>query len=154
MKARNPSTGTLDTVYVKALDSMPVGTEVDFVGNVADVPAGWEQVDYTLFESSSGASSGITLSDSIANYNAVEIFYHSSDNVYGNTGKIYSPSGRAISLVAPFNIDTTIYNKQARISITGTTATISDQRETAMSGGGVTVNSGTYFYINKIVGYK
>lgn len=44
MKARNPSTGNLETVYVKALDSMPVGTEVDFDGTSADIPTGWEQV--------------------------------------------------------------------------------------------------------------
>lgn len=44
MKARNPSTGTLETVYVKALDSMPVGTEVDFDGTSADIPTGWEQI--------------------------------------------------------------------------------------------------------------
>lgn len=44
MKARNPSTGNLETVYVKALDSMPVGTEVDFDGTNADIPTGWEQI--------------------------------------------------------------------------------------------------------------
>ena len=42
MKARNPSTGTLDTVYVKALDSMPVGTIVDYDGQAGDIPTGWE----------------------------------------------------------------------------------------------------------------
>ncbi len=45
MKARNPSTGTLDTVYVKALDGMPVGTEVEFDGTSANIPTGWEQAD-------------------------------------------------------------------------------------------------------------
>ena len=42
MKARNPSTGTLETVYVKALDSMPVGTIVDYDGQASDIPTGWE----------------------------------------------------------------------------------------------------------------
>lgn len=46
MKARNPSTGTLETVYVKALDSMPVGTEVDFDGSASDIPTGWEETPY------------------------------------------------------------------------------------------------------------
>ena len=45
MKARNPSTGNLEEVYVKALDSLPVGTEVDFNGSTSDIPAGWEQVE-------------------------------------------------------------------------------------------------------------
>ena len=45
MKARNPSTGNLEEVYVKALDSLPVGTELDFNGSVSDIPIGWEQVE-------------------------------------------------------------------------------------------------------------
>lgn len=55
MKARNPSTGNLETVYVKALDSMPVGSIVDFTGSSADVPAGWEEVyDYSTTEIDTG----------------------------------------------------------------------------------------------------
>lgn len=44
MKALNPSTGNLERVYVKALDSMPVGTEVDFDGQTSNIPVGWEEV--------------------------------------------------------------------------------------------------------------
>lgn len=55
MKARNPNTGTLETVYVKALDSMPVGSVVEFTGSSADVPAGWEEVyDYSTTEVNTG----------------------------------------------------------------------------------------------------
>lgn len=42
MKALNPNTGTYDTIYVKALDSMPVGTIVGFDGQASDIPTGWE----------------------------------------------------------------------------------------------------------------
>ena len=53
MKARNPNTGTLETVYVKALDSMPVGSQVEFTGNT--IPAGWEEVnDYSTTEIDTG----------------------------------------------------------------------------------------------------
>lgn len=58
MKARNPSTGNLETVYVKALDSMPVGTEVDFDGNISDIPAGWEQVTNPYEYSSTEVDTG------------------------------------------------------------------------------------------------
>lgn len=55
MKARNPSTGNLETVYVKALDSLPVGSVLDFTGSSADVPAGWEEVyDYSTTEIDTG----------------------------------------------------------------------------------------------------
>lgn len=41
MKALNPSTGNLEEVYVKALDSLPVGTIVDYDGQTSDIPTGW-----------------------------------------------------------------------------------------------------------------
>ncbi len=47
MKALNPNTGNLEKVYVKALDSMPVGAEIDFDGQSSDIPVGWEQVANT-----------------------------------------------------------------------------------------------------------
>ena len=36
--------GQWKEIYVKALDSMPVGTEVDFDGQTSDIPVGWERV--------------------------------------------------------------------------------------------------------------
>lgn len=44
MKVKNPSTGNFEEVYVKALDSLPVGSEIDFTGSASDIPVGWEQV--------------------------------------------------------------------------------------------------------------
>ena len=55
MKALNPSTGNLEEVYVKALDSMPVGAEIDFTGADSDIPLGWEKVnDYSTSEVNTG----------------------------------------------------------------------------------------------------
>ena len=53
MKARNPSTGNLESIYVKALDSLPVGSQIEFSGT--DIPTGWEQVnDYSTTETDTG----------------------------------------------------------------------------------------------------
>ena len=53
MKARNPSTGNLESIYVKALDSLPVGSQIEFSGT--DIPAGWEEVnDYSTTEVNTG----------------------------------------------------------------------------------------------------
>ena len=53
MKARNPQTGNLETVYVKALDSMPVGTQIEYTGDT--IPTGWEEVnDYSTTEIDTG----------------------------------------------------------------------------------------------------
>lgn len=42
MKFRDPETGEFKELYVKAADTLPVGTEVDYEGE--EVPAGWEVV--------------------------------------------------------------------------------------------------------------
>jgi len=53
MKARNPETGNLEEVYVEALDSMPVGTQVEYTGST--IPVGWEEVnDYSATEVDTG----------------------------------------------------------------------------------------------------
>lgn len=43
MKYKDPVTGELKDIYVKASDTLPVGTVVDYDGE--DVPAGWEKID-------------------------------------------------------------------------------------------------------------
>lgn len=57
MKALDTVSGTFKKVYVKALDSLPVGTEVDFNGQAGDIPAGWEAVsDKSIMTSGISAS--------------------------------------------------------------------------------------------------
>ena len=109
----------------------------------------------------SGTTAGdITLSESAANYNVIEIFYKSSDSVYLNTGKIYSPNGKNVGLYAPYSIGTTCYSKQARVNINGTAITMSNEIETQLwaSNEKVAINTPSsgnhYFTIEKVIGYK
>lgn len=44
MKAKNPSTGNFEEVYVKAIDALPIGTTVEYTGSSSNIPAGWEAV--------------------------------------------------------------------------------------------------------------
>ena len=84
-------------------ETLPVGTEVDFDGQVADIPIGWEQVSgkslisYTLYENTSGSNSTITLSDDMMNYDYVDI-------VYGKASK----KSLYVQRIQPYNI--TDYN--------------------------------------------
>ena len=77
MKALNPSTGNLEEVYVKAIDGMPVGTEVDFDGQVNDIPTGWEQVSEVLWTNSAPSSNfnAQTIQLDLTNYDKIEIIY-------------------------------------------------------------------------------
>ncbi len=43
MLARDRQTNQFKKVYVKALDSLPVGSEIDFDGQASDIPVGWEE---------------------------------------------------------------------------------------------------------------
>lgn len=47
---------TYDEIYIKALDSMPVGTIVDYDGTSANIPVGWETLgnDYSTTEINTG----------------------------------------------------------------------------------------------------
>ena len=89
MKARNPSTGNLETVYVKALDSMPVGTQIEFTGDT--IPTGWEEVnDYSTTEIDTGKKwiDGSTI------YR--KVFDITSPNVLTTTKVCEAPAGSTI----------------------------------------------------------
>ena len=89
--------GQWKEIYIKALDSMPVGTEVDFDGQTSDIPVGWEQVNnkVVLYENPNGTNTNVTVSDDLYNYDYVDI-------VYGKTSK---KSIYVARIVVPKNIN-------------------------------------------------
>lgn len=157
MKAINPSTGNLETVYVKALDSMPVGTEVDFDGDSADIPTGWEQVDgkslvaYTLYNGQA-TNNNITLSDSAANYSQIEIFFHS---VLG-----YRQSVKVVQNNITIDLSTAYYESTANVFyVVGVKGTLQGNSLTLSNffvarNGVVDDLVNKYIYIDKVIGYK
>lgn len=105
MKARNPNTGNFEKLYVKALDSMPVGTEVDFNGQASDIPVGWEEVDSNaniLWTNSNPTNSFGSQNITIVNkdYDMVEVVYALlNQNNYAyrkSTGRIPYEQGKKI----------------------------------------------------------
>lgn len=100
MRALNKRTGQLEKVYVKALDSMPVGTIVSFDGQASDIPVGWEEVSgknyvaYELFNNNSGISDNITLNDSVENYDYIIVFYSNNSAGTYNTNRIDNPNNK------------------------------------------------------------
>ena len=79
MKARDSQTETLKDVYVKALDSLPVGSEIDFDGDTSNIPAGWEQVNTQniLWSNPNPTTAVETLNITLNNsdYDELEIIY-------------------------------------------------------------------------------
>jgi len=57
----------------------------------------------------------------------IEIFYRSKDNIFGSTGKIYAPNGKAVGVFVPNKGgDGSLYDKQATFGINGTTISIAN----------------------------
>lgn len=56
MKYRANASEPWKELYIKALDSMPIGTIVDYDGQASDIPIGWEEVgnDYSTTEINTG----------------------------------------------------------------------------------------------------
>lgn len=66
--------GTYKDIYVKAIDTLPVGTEVDYTGST--VPAGWEEVDDVIWENDSPSSAFTTQTLALDDtYSKIEITF-------------------------------------------------------------------------------
>ena len=83
--------GEYKDIYVKAFDTLPIGTEVDYDGET--VPSGWEEVETLVWENenptSDFASQEITLNDTYSKVKVV--FKRKKDEDYGYiSGDIYN----------------------------------------------------------------
>lgn len=113
----------------------------------------WKILQYSptsLYTNSSGATGTITLSETAANFEYLEIFYSASS---GNTNlksvKIASPNNK----VAHLDFIGTSYLFYARKTISGTSVTTGTYARITTSDG--TISSSTnQIYIYKVIGYK
>lgn len=114
MKVKNPSTGNFEEVYVKALDSLPVGSEIDFTGSASDIPPGWEQVSYD--------TGWIEIEQTdLAQGTAVTGYYVPAYRKIGNVvylkGQIDGVTSRATEI---FTLPSGFYNSTARLNFCST----------------------------------
>lgn len=117
----------------------------------------WKLIAYAsivLYDNASGTNGDITLSDSAANYEYIEIFFRNNDNKY-NSVKVYQPHGKSVSLMSQDNNSSKVWLKVTSITISGTTITKSEACEVALtSGSSPTISSSNNNYITRVVGYK
>lgn len=85
----------------------------------------------------------------------LEIYYRTNDGNYGSTGRIYAPNGKATTAIVPLRGgDGTLYNKQCKFAISGTTISITQSVQVHITSGSsptITQND-TYFDILRVVG--
>ena len=106
----------------------------------------------TLYENASGTNTTLTLNDSVANYEDIEIFYKSNDNAYSSV-KVNNANNKNIILVnmTPNTTNNVLYVKATVVKAQNNSITVVDGLEGYGSGG---ITTGNKNYIVKVVGYK
>ena len=110
----------------------------------------------TLYESTNGTTGNITLSDSAANYDAIEILFGADG--YNFYTKIYDPDGKHFGLMTPYvsgsNANQYLYTSSYLIS--GTQIQFETASNTGINSSNSIFDFGTNSYIRiyKVIGYK
>lgn len=145
--------GTYKDIYIKSLDTLPVGSEVDFDGN--SVPDGWEEVDNVLWTNtnmtSNFATQTITLSDSIENYDFYEIVYkvEKGTDMYVSSGKTPTNlTNKTSCTYAGYLIFREIF------TISGTSLTFNNGCYYNQYGSDTYSSANNYLIPYKVIGYK
>ena len=120
---------------------------------------------YKAYELYNGVSSGgtdgtVTLSDSSANYDYLEIYFRSNDGT-DNIGsqKVYQPNGKKTFLLYWFLFDgssgtNNTYAKIKKVNISNNSISVASYVEINVDGGNVSSNTNNLIYITKVIGYK
>lgn len=118
---------------------------------------------YTLYEgNSSRTDKDITLSDSSANYDCLEIHYnyYAGNTDHYNMVKIDEPNGKIAMLMGMYDNGTYLYEEVANYTVNGSTLERTDAtRWRFATGGGNSTRTNTTtndpsLWITKVVGYK
>lgn len=159
MKYQDPVTGEIKTVAVKAADSLPIGTIVEYEG--AEIPKGYELIEdeVILYNNNEGTTTTVTLSDSAKNYKYFEIYYKDKANGSILYSKIFEPNNKKVTLSILNHIVAAKI-----IQLTPSIWQISDKTITKISEFNVNVNSNVISssytesslscYIVRVVGHK
>lgn len=106
-----------------------------------------------LYNSASGTSGTVTLSDSVENYTYIEIFYRSSgDNACGSV-KVFSPNNKLVHLGTIHYIADYDSAKFALVSVSGSMITFSQNYQITLKNNGSAYSAENAIYITRVVGY-
>lgn len=109
---------------------------------------------YILYDNDTGSIGTITLSDSAANYNYIEIFY-SKHSAYFSSVKVYNPNRKTISLITGYRSGNSFIQLQiAIIEINGTSITKTAPALINFDNGVFNIYDTDEVFIHRVVGYK
>lgn len=120
-----------------------------------DYDTEWADINgQVLYDNSTGTNGTVTLSDSAADYDYIDIFYRDNDNTYSSV-RVNNPDGKLVDISTIERWGTTLYIKQKRIAISGNTITNGNTTEaqfTAAPKNTINTNANN-IYITKVIGY-
>jgi hypothetical protein len=107
-----------------------------------------------LYNNSSGTQSTVTLSDTSANYDYLNIYFRQDDNAQGFS-RVYAPDGK-LAIFCLYNYASgTMYWKMAQVSISGTSITwVANRTGWAYGSSTLTVTSDNKIWIVRVEGYN
>lgn len=136
-----PSGGTTGQILTKKSDT--------------DYDTEWANINgQVLYDNTTGTNETVTLSDSAANYDYIDIFYRDNDNTYSSV-RVNNPNGKYADISTIERWGTTLYIKQKRITISGNTITNENATEAYFTTApkiGITTTANN-IYITKVIGY-
>ena len=159
MGVRVKDEGQFKEIYVKALDSLPVGAEIDFDGDSADIPDGWEVVSgkslvaYDLYNNASGSNGNITLSDNISNYKIIELVAVNNDDTTETFDTYRFDTSLSKFRLMGESVGTTSFNIFEKSYTKGVNQLIASQGK-LYSGSTGSASNYEVFKIIKVIGYK
>lgn len=108
-----------------------------------------------LYTSTNGSNAAITLNETVANFDYIEIFFKNNDGYY-SSAKVDAPNGKTACIISVDpNSSSILYFKSTTLVINGTTITPNHWSEFGVKSSGITGFAATnYNYITKVVGYK
>lgn len=125
-----------------------------------DYDTEWADINgQVLYDNSTGTNGTVTLSDSAANYDYLEIYFRTNDSTdYKNSVKIYSPDNALVPLSYPLvaTNGTAIYWKIKTVRVSGNSIFFSDGSRYAEATIKATtsISQKNYVYITRVVGYR
>ena len=140
---------------ITSVATLPISKGGTGATTLSDVKTNLEITTKTvLYNNSSGSSSTITISESVSNFDCVDIQYKTGDNPT-NTVRLYDPNNMIADLPLIVAGSSGVYFKTSMVLFSGTTISFDSSINTWIEGSSCGVEGATpQIKITKVIGYK
>lgn len=144
-----------ETYYIYRIDTYddPL-LEIKLPDVNVDIDDITSKMSKVLYDNPDGTNAAINLSETSANFKYLDIFFRDNDTTHSSV-RVYEPDGKFADLTTLANWSKSLYVKQARYQISGSTIKPTSYSEAALTSSPSTsiVTATNMIYITKVVGY-